>query len=282
MDLLAATLLGIVQGITEFLPVSSSGHLILARAFFGWDPGRFGLPFDVACHVGTFVAVLVYFRRDVMAMLLASPRALTDWTGSTAAASASPESSAATGHLVRLIVVGTLPVVVIGLLFADIIESSVRSPVVVASTLAIGAVGLIVAERLGARRRGDETIGYGEAFAIGVAQASALVPGVSRSGATLTIALLLGLRREAAARFVFLLSLPAVAAAALKETKDLAEVGMTAIPVALFAIGFAVSAIVGYLTIRFFMRYLAHHSLNVFAAYRLALAAVTVVWLLMR
>lgn len=269
MDFLAATLLGIVQGITEFLPVSSSGHLILARAFFGWDPGRFGLPFDVACHVGTLVAVVVYFSRDVMAMIAASPAALAGRNGPTE-------------RLIRLIIVGTIPVVVIGLLFADAIEGSVRSPAIVAATLTIGAVGLVVAERLGTKTRSDETIGYGEAFAIGVAQACALVPGVSRSGATLTIALLFGLRREAAARFVFLLSLPAVAAAALKEGKDLAEVGMTAIPVTLFAIGFVVSAIVGYVTIKFFIKYLAANSLNVFAVYRLALAAVTVVWLLMR
>lgn len=269
MDLVAATLLGIVQGITEFLPISSSGHLILARAFFGWDPGRFGLAFDVACHVGTLLAVALYFREDVRAMALASPRAI--------AGAAGP-----TERLIRLIIVGTVPIVIAGLLFMDAIEGPLRSPAIIAATLTIGGVGLMVAERFGAKTRGAETITYGEALAIGIAQASALVPGVSRSGATLTIALLFGLRRDAAARFAFLLSLPAVTAAAVKEAKDLADAGMTGIPVTLFAIGLVVSAVVGYLTIKYFIKYLADHSLTVFAVYRFALAAVTVVWLLTR
>jgi undecaprenyl-diphosphatase len=269
VDLLAASLLGIVQGLTEFLPVSSSGHLILARAFFGWDPDRFGLPFDVACHVGTFLAVLVYFWGDVQEMLLALPGALTGKPG-------------VAEQRIRLIIAGTIPVVIVGVLFADMIEAQFRSPAIVAATLAIGAIGLILAERLGSKSRDDESITYGEAFAIGIAQSCALIPGVSRSGATLTLALLFGIRRASAARFVFLLSLPAVAAAAAKEGKDLFHVGLAAIPVTLFAVGLIVSAIVGYLTIRFFMRYLAEHSLSVFAVYRLALAAVTVVWLLLR
>lgn len=268
MDLVAAALLGVVQGVTEFLPVSSSGHLILARAFFGWDPGRFGLAFDVACHVGTLLAVVAYFRTDILRLSVAAPGALSGRDG-------------AWERLGRLIVVGTLPVVVVGLLFADAIETTLRSPAVVAAALAIGAVGLIVAERLGARRRGEETVGYGEALAIGVAQASALIPGISRSGATLTVAMLLGLRREAAARFVFLLSLPAVLAAALKEGLEFAEVGIEGLPVTLFAVGLVVSGVVGYITVKYFIRYLADHTLHAFAAYRLALAAVTVAWLLL-
>ncbi len=269
MDLVAAALLGVVQGLTEFLPVSSSGHLILARAFFGWDPGRFGLAFDVACHVGTLVAIVAFFRRDVAAMIKGSPAAVAGRAGSVE-------------RLVRLIVVGTVPAVVAALLFADAVEGPLRSPAVVAATLAIGGVGLVVAERLGAHARGAETLGYGEAIAIGVAQALALVPGVSRSGATLTMALLLGLRRESAARFVFLLSLPAVLGAALKEGVELREVGAAGVPITLFAVGLVVSAVVGYLTIKFFIRYLADHSLTPFAVYRFALAAVTLVWLLAR
>lgn len=269
MDLLAAALLGTVQGLTEFLPVSSSGHLILARAFFGWDPGRFGLAFDVACHVGTFLAVVVYYWRDVVAMLRAIPSALTGQPGEF------PD-------LVRLVIVGTLPVVVVGLLFADQIERDVRSPAVVAVTLTIGAIGLLLAERFGTHSRREGSVSYVEALLIGIAQAMALVPGVSRSGATLTVALFLGLARPAAARFVFLLSLPAVFAAALKEGLELTKVGMAGIPVTLFAVGLIVSAIVGYLTITFFIRYLGRHSLAVFAAYRFVLAGVTTIWLLAR
>ena len=268
MDLLAAALLGVVQGLTEFLPVSSSGHLILARAFFGWDIGRYGLAFDVACHVGTLLAVVLYFRRDVAEMTLALPGALSGRAGQSE-------------RMVRLIAVGTLPVVAVVLLFGDQLES-VRSPAVVAVMLAIGGIGLLVAEWIGRKNRGEESIGYGEAVAIGFAQAAALVPGVSRSGATLTLAMLLGLRRDGAARFVFLLSLPAVAAAAVKEAIELSAVGVTGVPVTLMAVGLVVSAIVGYLTITFFLRYLASHSLAVFAYYRFALAAVTVVWLVTR
>ena len=269
MDLVAAALLGAVQGLTEFLPVSSSGHLILARAFFGWDPGRFGLAFDVACHVGTLLAVVAYFRADILKLMLAAPGALAgrdgDWE-----------------RMGRMIIVGTVPVVIVGVLFADAIETTLRSPAVVAVTLTVGAIGLVVAEWLGAKRRGDETIGYGEAFLIGVAQASALVPGISRSGATLTIAMLLGLRRESAARFVFLLSLPAVLAAAIKETMEVAKVGVEGLPVTLFLVGVVVSGVVGYITVKFFIRYLAGHTLHGFAVYRLLLAGVTFAWLATR
>lgn len=266
MDLVAAALLGVVQGLTEFLPVSSSGHLILARAFSGWDPGRFGLAFDVACHVGTLLAVVAYFRRDIVRLTVAAPGALSGRDGSWE-------------RLGRLIAVGTLPVVVVGLLFADAIETTLRSPLVVAVALTIGAVGLVAAEWMGEKRRGDETIGYGEAVAIGVAQASALVPGISRSGATLTVAMLLGLRREAAARFVFLLSLPAIVAAALKESRDLMAAGLADLPYGLFAVGLVVSAVVGYVTVKYFIRYLVGHTLHAFAAYRLVLAAVAFAWI---
>jgi undecaprenyl-diphosphatase len=269
VDLLAAALLGVIQGLTEFLPVSSSGHLILARAFFGWDPGRFGLAFDVACHVGTLLAVVAYFRTDVIHLAVTAPAALSGRDGEWE-------------RLGRLIVVGTLPVVVVGVLFADAIENSLRSPAIVAATLVVGAIGLLVAEWVGTKRRGEETIGYGEALAIGVAQASALVPGVSRSGATLTVAMLFGLRRDAAARFVFLLSLPAVLAAALKEGMEVAKVGLEGLPITLFLVGMMVSAVVGYVTVKYFIRYLAGHTLHVFAVYRLVLAAVTVAWLIAR
>lgn len=266
MDLVAAALLGVVQGLTEFLPVSSSGHLILARAFFGWDAGRFGLAFDVACHVGTLLAVVAYFRGEILRLTVAAPGALAGRDGSWE-------------RLGRLIIVGTVPVVIVGLLFASAIETTLRTPAVVAVALAVGGFGLIAGEWFGSKRRGDETIGYGEAFAIGVAQASALVPGISRSGATLTVAMLLGLRREAAARFVFLLSLPAVLAAAGKETLEFSEAGVEGLPVTMFLVGLVVSGVVGYVTVKYFIRYLAGHSLHGFAAYRLVLAGVTLAWL---
>jgi undecaprenyl-diphosphatase len=269
VELLSAALLGVVQGLTEFLPVSSSGHLILARAFFGWDTGRFGLPFDVACHVGTLLAVVVFFRADVVKLIAAAPGALTGRDGEWE-------------RFGRLIIVGTIPIVIVGGLFADVIETRLRSPLVVAVTLTIGAIGLLIAERIGRKTREARQLGYGEAFLIGVAQACALAPGVSRSGATLTAAMLLHVQRASAARFVFLMSLPAIIAAAAKEAIEVSEVGMAGIPVTLLLVGLVTSAIVGYLTVKYFVRDLANHSLAVFAYYRFALAAITMVWLMMR
>jgi undecaprenyl-diphosphatase len=269
VDLLSAAILGVVQGLTEFLPVSSSGHVILARAFFGWDFGRFGLPFDVACHVGTMLAVVVFFRAEVARLLTAAPGALTGRDGEWE-------------RLGRLIIAGTIPIVIVGGLFADVIETRLRSPLVVAVTLTIGAIGLLLAERLGRKVRDARALGYGEAFLIGVAQAAALAPGVSRSGATITMSMLLDVERASAARFVFLMSLPAIMAAAAKEALDVSAIGMAGLPVTLLVVGLVTSGIVGYLTITFFVRYLANHSLAVFAYYRFALAAITVVWLLTR
>jgi undecaprenyl-diphosphatase len=269
VDLLNAAILGVVQGLTEFLPVSSSGHVILARAFFGWDFGRFGLPFDVACHVGTMLAVLVFFRADVARLIAAAPGAVTGRDGEWE-------------RLGRLIIAGTIPIVIVGGLFADVIETRLRSPLVVAVTLTIGAIGLLLAERLGRKTRDARTLGYGESFLIGVAQATALAPGISRSGATITMAMLLDVERAAAARFVFLMSLPAVMAAAVKEALDVAEIGIAGLPVTILLVGLVTSAVVGYVTVKFFVRYLAGHSLAVFAYYRFALAAITVVWLLTR
>ncbi len=269
MDLLSAALLGIVQGLTEFLPVSSSGHLILARAFFGWDPGRFGLAFDVACHVGTLLAVVAFFRADVARLVVAAPGALTGRDGEYE-------------RLGRLIIAGTIPIVIVGGLFADVIETRLRSPLVVACTLTIGAIGLLIAERVGRKTREAREIGYVEAFLIGVAQASALAPGISRSGATLTVAMLFDVQRASAARFVFLMSLPAIIAAAAKETLDMSAVGVEGLPVTILAVGLVTSALVGYLTVKFFVRYLANHSLTVFAYYRFALAAITLLWLAAR
>jgi undecaprenyl-diphosphatase len=266
VTLLAAVVLGIVQGLTEFLPVSSSAHLILGRAFFGWDAGALGLAFDVACHLGTLVAVIVFFRAELVQMAAALPRILT--------------ASDPTARLIRLIVVGTLPTVVAGLLYTHNVEEALRTPLVAAVTLVVGGVLMLVAERVGRGVETEQALGPGGALAIGAGQAAALVPGMSRSGTTISIGLFLGLRRDAAARFTFLLSIPAILAAGAKESLELARIGVTGDAVTLFAVGMAVSGGVGYLTIRFFLRYLAGHRLDVFAYYRFALAAVTFIWLM--
>lgn len=267
MNLPAAVLLGIIQGITEFLPISSSAHLILARAFFGWEtPPELGLAFDVALHIGTLVAILAFFRVEILAMARAVPEAL------------SPAPSDY-GRLVQLIVTGTLPIVVVGLLFTDRIAEALRQPAVAAGALAAGAVALLIAERVGPRTRSEISLGRGEAILIGCAQAAALIPGMSRSGSTIAMGMFLGVRRDAAARFTFLLAIPAMLAAAGKEALELADMHLTNEILALFVVGIVVSGFVGYLTIKYFLRFLAGHKLDGFAVYRLALAASTVVWL---
>jgi len=260
---LVAALLGVVQGLTEFLPISSSAHLILGRALFGWDADALGLAFDVACHVGTLLAVVAYFWDDLRAM---------------AAAGLRPRGEDRPATLLRLVVVGTVPAVVVGLLFGDFIESRLRTPGVTVITLFVGALGLLLVERLRNRGRDESTLSMADAVALGVAQASALVPGVSRSGATITIGMLLGLRRESAARFSFLLGVPAIAAAAAREGLSLVQIGLDGPTATLFGVGLATSAVVGYLTIKYFLRYLGRHRLDVFAWYRIALAIVVLVW----
>ena len=267
MLLLEAAVLGMVQGLTEFLPVSSSAHLILAREFFGWTGDQFGVPFDVACHVGTLTAVLVAFRRDLRAMAWAVPRVF------------GPEAADRPVRLLWLVAAGTLPVVIVGGLLADRIDE-VRSPAVIAVTLSTVAVLMIVAERVGRHRRQEESLTLLEAVVIGVAQSTALVPGVSRSGATITTALFLGLDRAAGARYSFLLSVPAMVAAAGHEALKLTAHPLDPALAPVFLVGMTVSGLVGYATITYFLRFLAGHTLDAFAIYRLVLAGATGVWLL--
>jgi undecaprenyl-diphosphatase len=267
LSLAAAIFLGIVQGLTEFLPVSSSAHLILARAFFGWEmPAGFALAFDVALHLGTLAAIVAFFRAEIAAMIRALPVAFASNPGPS-------------GRMMRLIAVGTVPVVVVGLTLTDYIEDGLRTPAVTAVTLTIGAIAMLVAERLGERRRSENDITFVEAVLIGCAQASALVPGMSRSGSTIAVGMFLGVRRDAAARFTFLLAIPAMIAAAAKEGLELGKMPLAPGSLELMAVGMVVSAAVGYLTIKYFLRFLAGNRLDVFAYYRLLLAAVTVAWL---
>ena len=267
MTSFVAALLGVIQGLTEFLPVSSSAHLILARAFFGWDAQAFGLAFDVACHLGTLIAVLVFFRRDIAAMLAAVP----------AMFSARPTPPA---RLAWLIVIGTVPAVVVGLLFGDLIEDRLRTPAVAAVTLSVVALAFFAVERFSAHRRGHDSLSVAEAVLLGIAQAAALVPGVSRSGGTIVAAMAVGLRREEAARFTFLLGIPAILGAAVLEGRVLLKTGLSSADAQLFLVGMVTSALVGYFTVKYFIRYLAGHSLAAFAWYRLLLAASVAVWLL--
>jgi undecaprenyl-diphosphatase len=282
--LVQAALLGVVQGLTEFLPVSSSAHLILARMFFGFDGEKFGLAFDVATHIGTLVAVMAYFHKDLRALILSLPHLFKPGrpdAGEHVRIDRPDVKPGAEGaRLIWLLVIGTFPAVVLGVFINDAVELRLRTPGVAAVALAVGALAFLAAERLGAKRRNEESLTGAEAFWIGCAQAAAaLVPGVSRSGATITIALFFGLRRAEAARFTFLLGIPAILGAAILEFPDMLEQGLHTTGSMPFVVGIGTSAVVGYLAVKYFIRFLAKHSLDVFAWYRLALAGSVVIWL---
>jgi undecaprenyl-diphosphatase len=272
LELLEAILLGIVQGLTEFLPVSSSGHLLLGQYFLGVDQHRFGLPFDVALHLGTLVAVIAFFWRDLLRMARAFVRSLSPGGRHLA----DPEQ-----RLAYLILASSAPAALTGFLFAGFFETAVRSPWVVVFNLVLVGILFIVAEAVGSRSRRADKLSLSEAVGIGLAQAAALVPGVSRSGATITLGLFLGLRREEAARFSFLMSVPIIASAGSLQLAEAVSEGMDLSEAVIFAAGFVSSAVVGYLAIKFFLRFVAHHSLRAFAYYRFALAAVVAVLLVL-
>lgn len=261
MDLVRAVVLGIVQGLTEFLPVSSSGHLVLIPALFGWDDQ--GLAFDVGLHGGTLLALLAYFWRDWYVMfrtgladLARHGARISNWRTDT--------------RLLWLLALGSLPAGVVGLLFNDWIEAHVRQPWLVAIMLALMGTVMLLADRLAANRRPIATVGMTDALIIGVGQALALVPGVSRSGATVTAGLARGLRREDAVRFAFLLGTPAFVGALLLKSADLAALSGTEARDML--VGFATSAIVGFVAIHFLLRWVRTRSLLVFVLYRYAVA----------
>lgn len=270
LELIQAVILGVVQGLTEFLPVSSSGHLLLGQYFLGLDQDRFGLSFDVALHLGTLLAVVSYFWRDLIRMAFAFLRSF----------SRRDLANDQDQRLAYLVIASTVPAALIGFLFEGFFETAVRSPwVVVFNFVLVGAL-FIVGEIVGSRTRRASKLGFGEAIGIGFAQAAALVPGVSRSGATITLGLFLGLRREEAARFSFLMSVPIIGGAGGLKMAELLGEGMSGSQILMFAVGFVTSAAVGYVTIRFLLNYLVNHSLRAFAYYRFAMAMVVTALLL--
>jgi len=272
LELLQAIVLGVVQGLTEFLPVSSSGHLLLGQYFLGLDQDRFGLSFDVALHMGTLVAVVSYFWRDLLRMAFAFFRSFAhrDLTND------------ADQRMAYLIIAATVPAALIGFIFEPFFEGEiVRSPWVVVVNFVLVGTLFIVGEVVGTRTRRASKLKFGEAVGIGFAQAAALVPGVSRSGATITLGLFLGLRREEAARFSFLMSVPIIAGAGGLKVGEVISGGMDAAQTFLFIVGFVTSAAVGYVTIRFLLNYLTNHSLRAFAFYRFGVAGVVAVLLLL-
>jgi undecaprenyl-diphosphatase len=261
MDLVQTIVLAIVQGLSEFLPISSSGHLILVPHFFGW-PDQ-GLAFDVAIHMGTLLAVLLYFRRQLWAMA-------TSWLDSVLHRRHTRDS-----RLAWQVIAATVPVGLVGLLLADRIETTFRQPLLIAGTMTIFGVLMYLCDRFGPRGRDEYDLSWPQALAIGCAQALALVPGTSRSGVTMTAGRGLGLERASAARFSFLLAVPGTAAAGAYEGYKLltSDVPVTWGPMIVGAVFAAVSGIA---CIHFLLGFLGRFGLLPFTIYRLVLAAVIV------
>ena len=252
-DLAAAIILGLVQGLTEFLPVSSTAHLILVSGALGLDPAKFGLSFDVALHLGTALAVLLYFARTWIALLM--------------------DLFARRWRMPLLVIVGTLPAAIAGVLLESTVERTLRDPLWIVAGLIVGSIVFVLAERAATQRRTMSELRPTDVVVMGAAQAIALLPGISRSGITISAGLFRDLRREDATRFSFLLATPVILGAGLKTLLDARKAEALFAQPDIVIAGFIVSFLSGLAAVAFLIRFVRGHSLNWFVAYRLALAA---------
>jgi undecaprenyl-diphosphatase len=267
MTTLDSALLGLIQGVTEFLPVSSSGHLILLRDLLGINTET-GLAFDAVLQLGTILAVFVYFWKDIWKILQNLVKIL---TGNKQLVAQNEQT------LIGALIVGTIPAMILGLLLEKTMETTFRSAPLIALTLILGSILMAAAEWFHKKTSTTDTPDLKKGFWIGLFQSLALVPGVSRSGATISGGLFLGLTRAAATRFSFLLALPIITGSGLFKLIKIAKEQNLDFDALQLAIGFGISFIVGYICIRWLIKYLANHSLMAFVYYRLALAVVVLV-----
>ena len=266
MNLIEAVVLGIVQGLTEFLPISSSAHLRISAAFAGWDDP--GAAFTAVTQLGTEAAVLIFFRHEIWAIVTTWLRSLRD-----------PRlRSHPSARLGWYLIVATIPIGILGLAFEEEIESGARNLWLIGTVLIVFALVLGYADRHGRHERDIEQLSTRDGIAIGLAQSLALIPGVSRSGATMSAGLLLGLKRPAAAKFGFLLAIPAVVASGLFQLEGIisGEEG-GGDPIGYVLLATLISFVVGYAAIAWFLRYLAHHSVRVFVIYRVLLGGTVLI-----
>jgi undecaprenyl-diphosphatase len=271
VSILQAIVLGLVQGATEFAPVSSSGHLILVPWIFGWmliGDADVKKSFDVALHMGTLLGALIYFRHDVIRYARAWFHSIGERQMST------PDE-----RIAWALVVGTIPGAIAGALFENVIQEQLGAPWLIALMLVPFGLLLVVVDRRARSDRAFDTIGPRDGLLLGTAQALALQPGVSRSGVTITAARAMGLDRESAARFSFLLSLPIIAGAGAYKAVDLAQTGLQG-HAGEFVAGIVASAISGFLVIWGLLKYLRRHDFLVFLWYRVALAALVAILIL--
>ena len=261
MDIIQVVILALVQGLTEFLPISSSAHLILVPVLTDW-PDQ-GLAFDVAVHAGTLTAVVLYFRKELARMFI-------EWFTSFKSG-LTPDA-----RLAWAVLLGTIPVGLAGLIFKDLIETELRSPLVIAVATIVFGLLLWIADKTGKRAKSEYGLLLCDVLVIGLAQALALIPGTSRSGITITAALMMGLTREAAARFSFLLSIPVIFLAGSFETFEYLSVASVEDAQPLL-VGALISAVSAYACIHYFLKLLERIGMMPFVAYRLALGGVLLV-----
>ena len=272
MVYLYSLLLGIIQGITEFLPISSSGHLVILHEFIDLKLSD-SLAFDVALHLGSLVAIIIFFWTDIRLILQSFFKNI--FQGRVFLTKEQ--------NMAWYIIIATIPAVIVGYFLDNIIEAYLRSVSVVIITLVIGAVLFLIAEKFSKKELQVWQINWWKALIVGVLQATALIPGVSRSGITIITGMALKLKREAAARFSFLIAIPVILGAGIKKAIDVSNSGIPSAEWPIFIIGFIVSLVVSYLAVRWLLRFLQSHSLHVFAYYRIVLAVViSVIFIVMR
>lgn len=270
MTIFQAIILGLVQGIAEFLPISSSGHLILMENIFGFT--KAGLTFDIVLHLGTLTALLLFFWRDWIKIIKSFFGSLKSWN----------LKNDAEQRLAWFLLIATIPGAIFGFFLEEQAETVFRNTLLVALTLAGLGLLLILAERAAQKRRNITEMNWWDSVLIGLSQVLALVPGVSRAGITMTAGLFRGLKREVAARFSFLLSTPIIFGAGLSHITKIIREGNNDGTYLAFAIGFLVSAFSGYLAIKYLLKYVERHTLDIFAYYRFLLAAVVILYLIVK
>lgn len=270
MSIFQAIILGFVQGLAEFLPISSSGHLVLMENIFGFE--RAGLTFDIVLHLGTLTALLLFFWRDWIKIIKSFFGSLKSWN----------LKNDAEQRLAWFLLIATIPGAIFGYFLEEKTETVFRNTLLIALALASLGILLILAEHMSKKRKDFASMNWLDSLLIGLSQALALIPGVSRSGITITMGLFRDLKREVAIRFSFLLSTPIIFGAGLSHLSKIVKLTSTNGTFLILVLGFLASAVSGYLAIKYLLKYVEKHTLDIFAYYRFLLAVVVIIYLLIK
>ncbi|MCX6744178.1 MAG: undecaprenyl-diphosphatase UppP [Candidatus Parcubacteria bacterium] len=271
MTILSSFFLGIIQGLTEFLPISSSGHLVIFHDIFNWQTAD-NLAFDVFLHWGTLLALVIYFYKDIIRYLKAFLKSLIKWEVATTLDQ----------KIAWLILLSTIPAVIVGLFLEDMINIIFRNLLSVAIFLIFVGLIFLLVETFTQKKSDLKSLTWSKSLLLGLAQALALIPGVSRSGATISAGMALNLNREVAARFSFLMSIPIVLAAGIKKAWDLRQLALNGQDLIIYLAGLIAALLIGIITIKYLLVYLRNHSLNIFAYYRIIIGIALLIYLLLK